>query len=296
MDSDPLVERCPAVSELITIPAGKAVLGSTAFYPEEQPLKEVHVEEFRLERHPVTNRQFAEFVAATGYVTTAEQPLPEDFRHLPEHLRGPGSLVFTGTDGPVELSRWEQWWSWVPGAHWRQPFGAGSNIAGKDDHPVVQVSFDDAQAYATWAGRRLPTEDEWEYAVTNPEAEYAWGTEFMPDGRLLANTFQGSFPYNNAGANGWRGTSPVGSFPETKHGLLDMIGNVWEWTSTVFQDRRNVKPCCTPSVAPAEASHLVVKGGSHLCHPSYCRRYRPAARQPQTPDSASTHIGFRCAL
>lgn len=289
----------PKLSELVTIPAGSSWLGSEEFYPEESPRYLVEVAEFALERHPVTNAQFAQFVAATGWVTTAEQPIPDDVVDIPPELRDPGSLVFTPTDGPVDLLRWELWWRWVPGASWRHPQGPGSALAGLDDHPVVHVSHDDAAAYATWAGRRLPTEVEWEHAVTLPNKTYAWGAEFSPGGQVMANTYHGDFPYQNIGANGWRGTSPVGAFPATNHGLVDMIGNVWEWTSSPFTSRHeSTGSCCGGSVVePASGqTQFVVKGGSHLCNPAYCARYRPAARQAQSPDSATTHLGFRCAI
>lgn len=288
------------LTPLITIPGGSAWLGSDEFYPEEAPSTLVHVETFQIEQHPVTNKQFFDFVSSTGWVTTAEQPIPEEIPHLPDELRAPGSLVFTGTVGPVGLDRWDRWWSWVPGANWRQPFGPGSDIADKLDHPVVQISYEDATAYAAWANRRLPSETEWEFAVTNADHPYAWGTEFQPEGQLMANTFQGDFPFRNTGAKGWVGTSPVGTFPATKHNLLDMIGNVWEWTSSEFTaSHTSAANCCGARASEEQSIELnamVVKGGSHLCNPAYCARYRPAARQPQTPDSATTHLGFRCAM
>ena len=289
----------PDLTALVTIPAGTSWLGSEEFYPEEAPRHRVSVQEFQLERHPVTNAQFARFVAETGWVTTAEQPVPEDIVGIPADLRSPGSLVFTPTEGPVDLLRWELWWRWTPGATWRSPYGPDADVAAAPDHPVVHVSQADAQAYAAWAGRRLPTETEWEYAVAHPTAPYAWGEELSPNGQLMANTFQGDFPYRNTGALGWRGTSPVGAFPPTKYGLLDMIGNVWEWTSTPFTAQHTPSvSCCSGAVTDpvSGATQFVVKGGSHLCNPAYCARYRPAARQAQSPDSATTHLGFRCAI
>jgi formylglycine-generating enzyme required for sulfatase activity len=286
------------LTELVTIPAGTSWMGSDDFYPEEAPRTQVSVEAFQLERHPVTNAQFAAFVNNTGWVTTAERPIPDDVAGIPPELRSPGSLVFTPPSGPVDLLRWELWWRWVPGASWKHPFGPDSDLAGREHHPVVHVSKEDAEAYAAWAERRLPTESEWEHAVASPVGHsYAWGEDFIPDGQLMANTFQGHFPYENTGANGWIGTSPVEAFPATRHGLFDMIGNVWEWTASIFTaTRRPPSSCCTPSVDQNAAEHhYVVKGGSHLCNPAYCARYRPAARQPQTPDSATTHLGFRCA-
>lgn len=288
----------PELTELVPIPAGTSWQGSDDFYTEEAPRVQVDVETFELERHPVTNAQFATFVAETGWVTTAERPIPDDIIGIPPEMRAPGSLVFTPTSGPVDLLRWELWWQWVPGANWRHPYGPASELTGLDHHPVVHVSHEDAAAYAAWAGRRLPTETEWEHAAASAAGDdYAWGSEFMPAGQLMANTYQGNFPYKNIGANGWTGTSPVGAFPATNHGLFDMIGNVWEWTTSPFRSTRDSSTsCCAAPVDPAShEEQLVVKGGSHLCNPTYCARYRPAARQPHSPDSSTTHLGFRCA-
>ena len=210
-----------------------------------------------------------------------------------------GAMVFRPTAGPVDLRDWRQWWVWVPGASWRRPFGPDSDVAGRADHPVVQVAYPDAAAYARWAGRRLPTEAEWEYAARGGAGTtYAWGDEEKPAGRLMANTWQGRFPYQNDGALGWAGTSPVGAFPPNTFGLYDMIGNVWEWTTTEFSAHHRLdqppKSCCAPSGPADPAVAQTLKGGSHLCAPEYCHRYRPAARSPQSQDTATTHIGFRC--
>ncbi|GGL39450.1 formylglycine-generating enzyme family protein [Phycicoccus endophyticus] len=327
-------------SELVAVPGGTFHYGSSAFYPEEGPVRRVEVEPFRMERHPVTNAQFAAFVAATGYVTVAECELdPADFPGADPALLVPGGLVFTPTPGPVDLGDWSQWWRWQPGASWRTPAGPGSGLTGRERHPVVLVAYEDALAYAAWAGRDLPTEVEAEYAARGGTdgTTYAWGEELHPGGRLMANTWQGRFPYLNTTALGWAGTSPVGSFPPNGYGLVDCIGNVWEWTRTLFgvgADRESadalargetaVVPegpaaahsCCAParagvvaapaddaqrlaaaSVAPGERHpRRVLKGGSHLCAPEYCLRYRPAARSPQSEDSATTHIGFRCVV
>jgi formylglycine-generating enzyme required for sulfatase activity len=253
-----------------------------------------------VERHPVTTAQFAEFVAATGYVTVAEQPIDAALYPGadPNELRA-GAMVFRPTPGPVDLRDWRQWWDWVPGATWRHPFGPDSDVAARADHPVVQVAYPDAAAYARWAGRRLPTEAEWEYAARGGSTTpYSWGDEPSPDGQLMANTWQGRFPYRNDGALGWIGTSPVGKFPPNAFGLRDMIGNVWEWTATEFSAHHRIdqppKACCTPSGPADPAVSQTLKGGSHLCAPEYCHRYRPAARSPQSQDTATTHIGFRC--
>jgi sulfatase modifying factor 1 len=291
------------LTDLVDLRGGSFRMGSTRFYPEEAPIHTVTVESFAVERHPVTNAQFAEFVAATGYATVAEQPIdPALYPGVdPNDLRA-GALVFRPTAGPVDLRDWRQWWAWVPGADWRHRFGPDSGIEDHADHPVVQVAYPDAAAYARWAGRRLPTEAEWEYAARGGSAgdssTYAWGDEVKPDGRLMANTWQGRFPYRNDGALGWAGTSPVGTFPPDGSGLVDMIGNVWEWTATEFSAHHRLdqppKTCCTPS-GPADPSvSQALKGGSHLCAPEYCHRYRPAARSPQSQDTATTHIGFRC--
>lgn len=293
-------------------------MGSFDFFPEEAPQHERRVEAFEIARAPTTNRQFAAFVEATGYVTIAERALPADeFPQLDDEERAPGSLVFTPTSGPVDLHDWQSWWRWVTGAQWRHPLGPDSDLEGKLDHPVVQLAWADALAYAEWVGGRLPTEVEHEYASGGgaTPAPYAWGTDRDPDGVLMANTWHGRFPYLNTGANGWIGTSPVASFPPNGFGLFDCIGNVWEWTSTPYrgphdpaEDGPRGGGCMcgpagrTPAVDDAEpavsgspARQRVLKGGSHLCAPEYCLRYRPAARSPQAEDSATSHVGFRCA-
>ena len=309
-------------SDLVLIPAGEFLMGSDHHYPEEAPQHRARVAGFQIERAPVTNRQFARFVDDTGYVTVAEQPLDADeYSQMTPEQRAAGSLVFHASEGPVDLRNWRLWWEWRVAADWRHPFGAESNIDDRDDHPVVQVSYADASAYALWVGRRLPTEAEWEAAARGGAdgRDFAWGNELHPNGKLLANTWQGAFPYRNDGALGWRGTSPVGSFAANGYGLHDMIGNVWEWTSSGFttnhrhatvaavvdketDERADAGGCsCGPSVdqhsvvAQQPSIRRVTKGGSHLCAPEYCQRYRPAARSPQTEDSATTNLGFRCA-
>ncbi|MFN8032192.1 MAG: formylglycine-generating enzyme family protein [Mycobacterium sp.] len=288
-------------TELVELPGGSFRMGSVDFYTEEAPVHTATVSAFAIERHPVTNARFAEFVADTGYVTVAEKPLdPALYPGVAEEDLLPGALVFRPTPGPVDLRDWRQWWDWAPGAHWRRPFGAGSDITGREDHPVVQVAYPDAAAYAAWAGRRLPTEAEFEYAARGgSEATYAWGDEPTVDGRLMANIWQGRFPYRNDGALGWVGTSPVGTFPPNGFGLVDMIGNVWEWTTTPFSAHhlpQQQSACCPPPANPDPSVSQTLKGGSHLCAPEYCHRYRPAARSPQSQDSSTTHIGFRCVV
>lgn len=292
------------LTELVELPAGSFRMGSTRFYPEEVPVHTATVEAFAIERHPVTNAQYAEFVGDTGHVTVAEQPLdPALYPGVAAEDLVPGALVFRPTAGPVDLRDWRQWWHWVPGACWRHPFGPGSDVHELADHPVVQLAYTDAAAYAHWAGRRLPTEAEWEYAARGgATTTYAWGDEVAPEGRLMANTWQGRFPYVNDGALGWVGTSPVGTFPSNGFGLVDMIGNVWEWTTTRYSAHHPgvSKGCCTPSATsswmPDPNVNQTLKGGSHLCAPEYCHRYRPAARSSQSQDSATTHIGFRCVI
>ena len=299
------------LTELVALPGGSFRMGSTQFYPEEAPVHSATVAAFAVERHPVTNAQFAEFVADTGYVTVAEQaPDPALYPGAAPQDLVPGSLVFRPTSGPVDLRDWRQWWDWVPGANWRRPFGPDSGIEDRLDHPVVQVAYPDAAAYAHWAGRRLPSEAEWEYAARGgATTTYAWSDDVAPGGQLMANTWQGRFPYRNDGALGWVGTSPVGTFPANGFGLVDMIGNVWEWTTTQFDAHHRldgpVESCCGPpgaawpatsDLAPDPTINQTLKGGSHLCAPEYCLRYRPAARSPQSQDSATTHIGFRCVV
>lgn len=273
-------------------------MGSLDFYPEEGPVHQATVEGLWVDRAPVSNADFAAFVADTGYVTTAEQPLdPEVFPDLDDYSAG--SMVFRPTDGPVDLRDWRRWWTWVPGACWRAPRGPGSDLAGFDNHPVVQVSFYDARAYAVWAGKELPTEAEWEHFARGglQGAVYAGGDDPRLGDQLTANTWQGHFPYQNTGARGWVGTSPVGSFPANGYGLFDVTGNVWEWPVEPWSasHQSSAPPCCAPmSHVPGEGPRRVLKGGSHLCSPQYCLRFRPAARSPESEDSSTTHIGFRC--
>ena len=270
-------------------------MGSQQFYPDEGPVHEACVAPFAIERHPVTNAQFSEFIAETGYLTVAERPLePRLFPDLAPSDLDPGALVFTPTPGPVDLSDWRQWWRWSVGADWRHPFGPESSIDEKPDHPVVQVAYADAEAYATWAGRRLPSEAEWEYAArAGSTTTYAWGEEAKPGGQLMANTWQGYFPYLNTGAAGWIGTSPVGLFPANDFGISDMIGNVWEWTSDWY-DRNyyEAAPEKNPQ-GPDKGRYRVLRGGSWFDTPDtfLTCAYRSWARQTER----SPTIGFRCA-
>jgi formylglycine-generating enzyme len=285
------------------VPGGTFLMGSNDFYPEERPAHRATVGGFWVDIYPVTNAAFRRFVKATGYITIAERALnPNDFPGADPALLVPGALVFHNPGRPVDLRDLRQWWAYVPGACWRHPEGPGSTLDGRDHHPVVQVAYGDALAYATWAGKALPTEAEWEFAARGglDGAAYVWGDEFAPKGRMLANTWQGRFPWQNLKTDGYEGTSPVGVFPPNRFGLYDMAGNVWEWTCDRFQPQHADSAaalCCTPSQPNQNGQPaMVIKGGSHLCAPNYCLRYRPAARQSETTDSATSHIGFRCVV
>ncbi|UVC11039.1 formylglycine-generating enzyme family protein [Rhizobium sp. TH2] len=306
--------RSSAERDLVWIPGGTFLMGSNDHYPEEAPAHSVSVDGFWIDVAPVTNRQFADFVQATGHVTLAEKvPNAEDYPGaLPEMLRA-GSLVFTAPKLAIRSNDIRQWWSFKFGADWRHPLGPRSDIRGKLDHPVIHVAYADALAYAGWAGMDLPTEAEWEFAARGglDGAQFAWGEEFTPGGERFANTWLGTFPHLSLKPQGTERTSAVRSFPPNGYGLYDMIGNVWEWTSDYWSTRHPepaAKSCCIPSNprgGPAEASYdprlpdiritrRVLKGGSHLCAPNYCRRYRPAARHAEPDDTSTSHVGFRC--
>jgi formylglycine-generating enzyme len=284
------------------IEPARFAMGSEDFYPEERPVHDVDVGGFWIDERPVTVREFRRFVKDTGYVTVAERPLdPEQYPDADPALLVPGSLMFQPTRGPVDLRDYRNWWSYVPGACWHRPEGPGSDTYTRGRHPVTHVAHEDAAAYATWAGKALPTEAEWERAARGglERAVYAWGDEPFPGGTPMANTWQGEFPWQNTLEDGYAGTSPVGSFPENGFGLHDVCGNVWEWTTDWFttdHDQRTPSPCCGPQRVDGEIPRRVIKGGSHLCAPSYCLRYRPAARQGEAIDTSTSHIGFRCVL
>jgi sulfatase modifying factor 1 len=305
--------------DMVQIPAGRFRMGSADFYPEEAPVRDVEVGGFAIDRGPVTVAQFARFVEEAGYLTVAERPPdPAAYPDADPALLREGSVVFHPTPGPVPLHDPGRWWAYVPGANWRAPWGPDSENSGRADHPVTHVAFEDTQAYATWAGKQLPSEAEWEYAARGrlDGAVFAWGDEQRPGGELMANFWQGEFPWRNTGAKGWRGTSPVGLFPANGFGLYDVTGNVWEWTTDYYSARgpgseATPSACCKPPLNPRietpDGSHdrgrpgagiprRVIKGGSHLCAPSYCLRYRPAARQPEAIDTSTSHIGFRCII
>lgn len=343
---------------MVRIPGGAFRMGSDEFYSEERPAHWAMVGGFWMDAHPVTNAEFREFVDATGYLTVAERPPdPAAYPGADPALLVPGSLVFRRPPHPVGLHDYRAWWEYVPGANWWHPEGAGSDLEGREQHPVVHIAYEDAAAYAAWAGKELPTEAEWEFAARGglEGALYAWGDEFSPGGRLMANTWQGEFPWQNLALDGFEGTSPVGSFPANGFGLFDVTGNVWEWTTDPYipshhhalahtdhrapspmahhtpsraptaagraSERRPgatgkrrqdppTEPCCAPRdrrvrkpagvVAAGQSGapfpRRVIKGGSHLCAPSYCLRYRPAARQGETVDTSASHLGFRCVV
>jgi formylglycine-generating enzyme required for sulfatase activity len=293
------------------LPGGTFAMGSGDFYPEERPVHRASVDGFWVDEKPVTAAEFRRFVRETGYVTLAERPLdPAHYADADPELLVPGSLVFRKSRGPVDLDDHRNWWGYLPGAYWKRPGGKGTTINGRDHHPVVHVAYEDAEAYASWAGKELPTEAEWEYAARGglEGAAFSWGDEHLPDGKAMANTWQGEFPWQNLVLDGFEGTSPVGSFPPNGYGLYDMCGNVWEWTADWFTSRHPDEvesPCCVPrnprvtapEARPGETiPRRVIKGGSHLCAPNYCLRYRPAARQGQAIDSSTSHLGFRCVV
>ncbi len=298
------------VKDMAHVPGGTFRMGSEEFYEEESPVREVSVGPFWVDEHPVTVAEYQRFVRATGHVTVAEEsPDPAVYPDADPSLLVPGSLVFRQTQGRVDLRDVTNWWSYVPGAEWRNPEGPGSSIRGREQHPVTQVAYADAEAYAAWAGKSLPTEAEWEFAARGglDQARFAWGDDFAPDGTIMANTWQGEFPWQNLLQDGYAGTSPVGTFPPNGYGLYDMAGNVWEWTVDAWaMPADGEHACCAPEVprtmeagASRDADAIprkVIKGGSHLCAPNYCLRYRPAARQGETIDTSTGHLGFRCVV
>ena len=303
-------------AEMVWVPGGTFSMGSDKHYPEEAPVHRVTVAGFWMDRTPVTNRDFGKFVNATGYVTVAEvRPDIKDYPAALPHMLRAGSLVFTPPKRPIDLRDWSQWWNFKFGANWKRPLGPRSSLAGLNDHPVVHIAYADAVAYTRWTGKDLPTEAEWEFAARGglDGAEFAWGQELAPSGKQMANTWQGAFPHENLRLDGYERTSPVTAFPPNSYGLYDMIGNVWEWTSDWYSSQHEpnaAKACCIPqnprggredasydpSLPTVKIPRKVLKGGSHLCAPNYCRRYRPAARHPQPVDSSMSHVGFRCIV
>jgi formylglycine-generating enzyme len=313
-DSDALTR--PPFPGMVWIPGGTFVMGSDKHYPEERPSHRVTVDGFWMDRDPVTNERFARFVQATGHVTFAEiPPNPSDYPGALPDMLFAGSLVFVKPAGPVDRGDFHNWWTFMRGADWRHPYGPDSTNANLDEHPVVHVCFADAEAFAQWEGKTLPAEAEWEFAARGglDRAPYAWGENFLPGDRHIANTWQGEFPWENLASDGYERTSPVGAFPPNGYGLHDMIGNVWEWTTDWYVPKHPadvMKTCCVPhnprgpkadeSYDPCQPDikipRKVIKGGSHLCAPNYCRRYRPAARFPEPVDTSTCHVGFRCIV
>ena len=309
---------------MVWVPGGEFTMGwdGDDGRLDERPAHRVRVDGFWMDATEVTNAQFAEFVEATGYVTIAERPidwgeiaaqLPPGTPKPPDEDLAPGSLVFTPPDRAVDTRDYTQWWTWTVGASWRHPEGPGSDLEGRSDHPVVHVSWEDARAYAAWAGKRLPTEAEWERAARfgHDGARFMWGDELSPGGALMANIWQGEFPHRNTAEDGYERAAPVRSFPANPLGLYEMAGNVWEWTADRFRvdtyakriGERDPGGCCVnpqgPDTTrdprnPYAADSRVQKGGSFLCHASYCSSYRPSAKMATPPDTGMSHLGFRC--
>lgn len=302
-----------ATDQMVWIPGGRFRMGSDRHYPEERPVHDVSLDGFWMDANPVTNEEFGRFVHATRYATVAERRPAKDAYPgaKPEYLV-PASVVFRAPLTRVDLGNHFNWWAYVPGANWRHPQGPRSTLKGKLRHPVVHVAYQDAAAYAEWAGKDLPTEAEWECAARGglDDAEYAWGDEFMPGGRAMANTWHGEFPYFRENSDSSATTSQVGTFPPNGYGLYDVIGNVWEWTCDWYAaGHKSGASCCTgahdprereesidPSMPDIRIPRKVMKGGSWLCAPNYCRRYRPAARMAQAVDTSTCHLGFRCVV
>jgi len=312
-------EMATPPEEMAYIPAGSFLMGGKSEWaePDEYPRRKVGVSPFFMDKAEVTNAEFAEFVEATGYVTTAEreldwevmkQELPPNTPKPPDSLLQPGSLVFRPTGGPVDLRDLTQWWEWTLGANWRHPEGPGSSLEGRMDHPVVHVSLEDAKAYAKWVGKRLPTEAEWEWAAMGglDDPIYPWGNTPSQQASSKANFWQGVFPFRNDSLDGYVRTAPVRSYPANGYGLYDMAGNVWEWCqdkyrSDAYSMELSPEEFYNPA-GPAEsfdpgdplAEKFVVRGGSYLCSDSYCSGYRVARRMRTTPDTGMGHLGFRC--
>jgi sulfatase modifying factor 1 len=301
----------PPGRDMVWIPGGTFLMGSNDHYEEEAPVDSVTVEGFWIDKYSVTNEQFKSFVEAKGYATLAERPPnPKDYPGAKPELLEPASVVFEKPTGRVDLRNHYNWWSYVRGANWRHPEGPGSSIRDRLQHPVVHVTYEDVEAYAKWAGKELPTEAEWEYAARGglDGATYAWGEEFAPGGRQMANTWQGEFPWLNLLTDGYERTAPVGQFQPNGYGLFDMIGNVWEWTNDWYSTHHVAsKNCCAsfnpkggerensydPQMPTIRIPRKVIKGGSFLCALNYCQRYRPAARMAQPVDTSTCHVGFR---
>ena len=301
-------------SGMVWIPGGTFKMGSDKFYAEEHPVHSVTVDGFWMDECTVTNAEWSRFVEATGHVTLAERaPKAEDYPGALPELLVPASVVFKKPEGRVDLRNCFNWWVYIAGADWRHPEGPGSSLEDREDHPVVHVAYEDAEAYAAWAGKELPTEAEWEFAARGglDGADFVWGNEFLPGGEHMANTWQRDFPWQNLASDGYEGTAPVGTFSPNGYGLYDMTGNVWEWTSDWYREHNKAARSCCGSINPRGGAmdesfdtttpefripRKVMKGGSYLCAPNYCRRYRPAARMGQAVDTSTCHLGFRCLI
>jgi sulfatase modifying factor 1 len=299
---------------MVWIPGGTFLMGSDRHYAEEAPAHKETVEGFWMDKYTVTNEQFARFVEATGHVTLAERPAnPDDYPGAKPELLRASSSVFQKPSHRVDLRNHYNWWTYVAGASWRHPEGPGSSIAKRWQHPVVHIAYEDAEAYVAWAGKKIPTEAEWEFAARGglDGAAYAWGEELTPGGKQMANTWQGDFPVQNLRSDGYEGTAPVGQFPANGYGLFDMIGNVWEWTTDWYGAHHAAsKTCCggairkggdreqsyDPQNPDIRIPRKVIKGGSFLCAPNYCKRYRPAARMAQPIDTSPSHGGLRLII
>ena len=304
----------PPAKDMVWIPGGSFMMGSNDHYPEEAPAHPVTVDGFWMDQYVVTNAQFSRFVEETNYVTSAERPpRAEDYPGAKPELLIPASVVFHRPGYRVDLNNHLNWWTYIPDANWRKPLGPESSLKGLAKHPVVHIAYEDAEAYAKWAGKELPTEAEWEFAARGglDGMEYVWGSEFNPDGKYMTNTWQGEFPNENTLDDGFEWTAPVGTYPPNGYGLYEMAGNVWEWTSDWYLEHNKLPNSCCGSINPrggqVEQSYdpcmpeiqiprRVMKGGSFLCAPNYCRRYRPAARMAQPVDTSTCHLGFRCIV
>jgi formylglycine-generating enzyme required for sulfatase activity len=285
------------------VSGGTFTMGAGALYSEEMPTVQREVKDFFMDRHEVTNLQFAEFVDATDYLTMAQRiPNAEDYPNIPSELLKPGSAVFVKLSQALEAATFINWWHFTEGANWKNPLGPGSNIEGKEHFPVIHIAYNDALAYAKWKGHRLPTEAEYEYATRGglDGAKYASGDTLTDNGEHIANTWQGLFPFNDTAEDGYTGLAPVACYPQNDFGIYDLIGNVWEWTQSVYYPR-HFEPSQLPSNLPVLGYDEkqpgiavgVIKGGSYLCANDFCMRYRPAARQAQDTGLGTSHIGFR---
>lgn len=299
------MSACSFDQQMVRIPGGKFDMGAGAIYPEEYPVVQRHVDDFLISKYEVTNAEFADFVEETGYVTVAERvPDPALYPNIPEEDLKAGSAVFVKLDEAVKAATFLNWWHFVEGANWQSPAGPGSNITGKDNYPVIHIAYEDAISYAEWKGHRLPTEEEFEYASRSGlnGKKYATGETLQINGQYQSNTWQGLFPFNDSGEDGFVGLAPVGCFNPNDYGVHDLIGNVWEWTSTRYYPRHIADKTEQAKVPPngydprqPGVNVGVVKGGSYLCADDFCMRYRPAARHAQDTGMGTSHIGFRTA-